>query len=305
MSTKEKIMLWIRAVRAPFFSATIMSAVIAGALAYSEGKFSWLYLFGAIFIIAGSNTGINLINDYFDHKSKNDEINKYHGPFSGGSRVIQDKLIKPRSILIVGISSFVIVSLVGLYFVIFVNLHLLWFGLAAVLLGYFYTASPLRLVYRGLGEILVFLKVGPLAVCGSYLLFTGHITLEALLISIPQGLLVTAILFINEFPDYEADKSAGKRHIVVRIGRKKARVFYVVLIVAIYLSVLIPVILQLVPIYLLAIFITLPLAIQAVMTTLKNYNNERAIIPAQAKTILLTLATGIFITGGYIVDKFI
>ncbi len=305
MTTKEKIMLWIKAIRAPFFSATIMSAVIAGALAYSEGKFSWLYLFSAIFIIAGSNSGINLINDYFDHKSRNDELNKYPGPFSGGSRVIQDKLIRPRSILIAGISSFVIVSLVGLYFVIFVNLHLLWFGLAAVLLGYFYTASPLRLAYRGFGEILVFIKAGPLAVCGSYLLFTGNITLEAVLISIPQGLLLTAILFINEFPDYEADKLAGKRHIIVRIGREKARIFYAVLIIAIYLSVLIPVILQLMPIYLLAIFITLPLAIQAVSTALKNYNDERAILPAQAKTILLTLASGIFIVAGYIADKFI
>ena len=305
MSVKEKTMLWIKAIRAPFFSATIMSAVIAGSLAYSEGKFSWLYLFGAIFIIAGSNTGINLINDYFDHKSGNDEINKYYGPFSGGSRVIQDKLIKPRSILIVGISSFIIVSLVGLYFVIFVNLHLLWFGLAAVLLGYFYTASPLRLAYRGLGEILVFLKAGPLAVCGSYLLFTGNITLEALLISIPQGLLITAILFINEFPDYEADKSAGKRHMVVRIGRKKARIFYAILIISIYLSVLIPVILKLIPIYLLVIFITLPLSIQAVSTALKKYNDERAIMPAQAKTILLTLSLGLLLVAGYIADKFI
>lgn len=305
MKTKEKIMLWIRAIRAPFFSATIMSAIIAGALAYSEGKFSWPYLFGAIFIIAGSNTGINLINDYFDHKSRNDEINKYHGPLSGGSRVIQDKLIKPRSILIVGILSFVIVSLVGLYFVIFINLHLLWFGLSAVLLGYFYTASPLRLVYRGLGEILVFLKAGPIAVCGSYLLFTGNISLEALLISIPQGLLITAILFINEFPDYEADKSAGKRHIIVRIGREKARIFYAVLITFVYLSVLIPVVLRLMPVYLLAIFITLPLAVQAVSTTMKNYNDPRAILPAQLKTVLLTLSSGILITAGYIVDRFI
>jgi 1,4-dihydroxy-2-naphthoate octaprenyltransferase len=305
MSTKDRIGLWVRAIRAPFFSATIMAAVIAGALAYSEGKFSWLYLFSAIFIIAGSNCGINLINDYFDHKSKNDELNKYFGPFSGGSRVIQDKLINPRSILIVGIASFIIVSFVGLYFVIFVNLHLLWFGLAAVLLGYFYTATPLKLGYRGLGEILVFIKSGPLAVCGTYLLFTGSISLEAILISIPQGLLITAILYINEFPDYEADKSANKRNIIVRIGREKARIFYAVLIIAIYLSVLIPVVLQLIPIYLLAIFITLPLAIQAVSTALINYNDERAVIPAQAKTILLTLSSGIVITGGYIADKFI
>lgn len=305
MNVKERILLWVKAIRVPFFSATAMSAIIAGALAYSEGRFSWFYLISAIIIIAGSNCGINLINDYFDHKSHNDENNKYYGPFSGGSRVIQDGLIKPKTILMAGIISFSIVSLYGLYFVIFVNVHLIWFGLASVFLGYFYTATPLKLGYRGFGEILVFLKSGPIAVIGTYFLFTGNISMEVLLISIPQGLLISAILFINEFPDYEADKSVNKRHMVVRIGRERARKYYTALIILIYLSVLIPIIFKILPIYLLVIFITLPLAIQAIITTIKHYNNERAIIPAQAKTILLTLSLGISIVLGYVVDRFI
>lgn len=305
MNVKGEILLWIRAIRAPFFSATIMAAFMAGALAYSEGKFNWFYLIGAVVIIAGANCGINLINDYYDHKTKNDELNKYYGPFSGGSRVIQDGLLKPGSILLAGIISFSVVTLIGLYFVIFINLHLLWFGLAAVVLGFFYTAGPVKIGYRGLGEILVFIKSGPLAVCGSYLLFTGNISLEAILISIPHGLLVTAILFINEFPDYEADKLADKKHIIVRIGRKRARVVYAILITLIYVSVFIPVILQLIPVYILVVFITFPLAYQAIRNTIKNYDDERAIIPSQAKTILLTLSFGILISVGYIVDRFI
>jgi 1,4-dihydroxy-2-naphthoate octaprenyltransferase len=305
MNAKGKILLWIRAIRAPFFSATVMSSVIAGMLAFSEGSFNWFYFIGAALVIAGSNCGINLINDYFDHKSGNDEINKYPTPFSGGSRVIQEGLIRPKSILIAGIMSFSIVTLIGLYFVIFINIHLLWFGLAAVILGYFYTGSPVRLAYRGIGEIFVFIKSGPLAVCGTYLLFTGKITLEALLISIPPGLLIAAILFINEFPDYEADKAAGKLHIVVRLGRRKSRYYYAALLFLIYASIIIPVSIGIFPIFILITLLTLPLAVQAVLTAYKKYDDEKAIIPAQAKTILLTLAFGVCISIGYILDRFL
>ncbi len=305
MSIKQKILLWLRAIRAPFFSATTLAAVIAAGLAYSEGNFSWFYLVAAILIIAGSNCGINLINDYFDHKSGNDEINKYSNPFSGGSRVIQENLIKPRAILIAGIVSFIVTALIGLYFVIFINYHLIWFGLAAILLGYFYTAKPLRLGYRGIGELVVFIKSGPLAVLGTYLLFTGRLSLEAFLVSISQGLLVALILLINEFPDYEADKAVGKRHLVVRFGRKKSRIVYIILVAAVYLSILIPVALSIFPIYLLLTLLTIPFAVQASIVAFKNYNDERAIIPAQAKTIILTLSFGIMLTLGYVLDKLI
>ncbi len=305
MNIKQGILLWLKAIRAPFFSATSMSAVIAAGLAYSEGNFNWLYLVAAILIIVGSNCGINLINDYFDHKSGNDAANKYYNPFSGGSRVIQDNLIKPRKILIAGIVSFVITALIGLYFVMFINFHLLWFGLSAILLGYFYTAEPLKFTYRGAGELVVFIKSGPLAVLGTYLLFTGKLSLEAFLIAIPQGLLVALILLINEFPDYEADKAAGKRHLVVRFGRKKSRIVYIILVAAVYLSILIPVALLILPVYLLLTLLTLPFAVQASIVAFKDYNNERAIIPAQAKTILLTLSFGIMLTVGYVLDKLI
>ncbi|MGZ5486814.1 MAG: 1,4-dihydroxy-2-naphthoate octaprenyltransferase, partial [Nitrososphaeraceae archaeon] len=214
-----------------------MAGLLGSALAFNEGKFNWLYLLTSIVIIAGTNAGINLINDYFDYKSRNDEINKYPTPFSGGSRVIQDKLIKPKQILIGGITAFAIVALIGLMFVIFVNFNLIWFGIAGIVLGYFYTATPLKIGYRGFGEFIVFLMSGPLAVCGTYFLFTGSINLKSVLISIPHGLLVFAILFINEFPDYYADKEVNKNHLVVRLGRAKARYVYVTVIALVYLSV--------------------------------------------------------------------
>jgi len=173
-----------------------------------------------------------------------------------------------------------------------------------VILGYFYTGRPVRLVYRGVGEIFVFIKSGPLAVCGTYLLFTDRITAEALLISIPQGLLIAAILFINEFPDYEADRTAGKMHIVARIGRKKSRYYYAAVIALAYLSVIIPVILGIFPLWLLITLATLPLAVKSVHIAFTKYDDEQAILPAQAGTIILTLAFGLSISIGYMLDRF-
>jgi 1,4-dihydroxy-2-naphthoate octaprenyltransferase len=301
----SKIKLWLRAIRAPFFLGTIMAGFAGSALAFNEGKFNWLYFAASILIIAGSNAGTNLINDYFDHLSTNDDINEYPTPFSGGSRVIQEKLLKPRQMLIGGLVSFAIVGVIGIMFVIFVNIALIWFGLAGIILSYFYTAPPLKIGYRGFGEIIVFLICGPLCVIGTYFLFTGMITLKSILLSIPIGLLVFGILFINEFPDYKADKAVNKKHLVVRLGRQKARIVFASVIVFTYLSVIIPIAFGIFSPYLLIFLLTLPLAYKAVSVALKKFNDEKQIVPAQANTIFLTIGYGILLSLGLVVDKLV
>jgi 1,4-dihydroxy-2-naphthoate polyprenyltransferase len=299
----NNVKLWLRAIRAPFFLGTIMAGFLGSALAFDMGKFNWFYFISSIIIIAGLNSGINLTNDYFDHKSGNDEANKTPTPFSGGSRVIQDKLLSPKKMLFGGLASFLIIGLFGLYFVIFVNFNLIWFGLIGIVMGYFYTGMPFKIGYRGYGEVLVFIMSGPLAVCGTYFLFTGKISLQSILLSIPHGLLVFEILFINEFPDYNADKLVNKKHLVVLMGRAKSRYVYTALIILMYLSILIPVILGILPVYLLIFLASLPLAVKAVLTALRKFNDEREIIPAQANTIFLTIATGVLLSLGLILDK--
>lgn len=299
----KKLQLGLKTVRAPFFIGPVMSAFIASALAFSGGYFNWIYLLIGIVVIIGINIGINLTNDYFDHISKDDELNKYPNPFSGGSRVIQEKLISPKSILIGGIVSFTVVAAIGLYLVFTINFNLIWFGLAGVIFGYFYTAPPFKLVYRGWGEFFVFLLTGPIAVMGSYFLFTGRITLESFLISLPHGFLMMLILFVNEFPDYTADKHVGKNHLVVRLGRKKSSYLYIIIIASSYLAVIIPVILGIFPLFLLIVLLNMPLAIRAMLVVLKKYSHEKEIIPAQATTILLAVTSAILVSVGFIFDK--
>ncbi len=299
----SKIKIWIRAIRAPFFSVATIPGIIASFLAYNEGNFNWLYFIISIIIIAGTNCGINLANDYYDHISKNDEINKYSNPFSGGSRVIQEKMLHPKSILIGAIVSFIVVAIIGLYFTFTVNFNLIWFGLAGIFLGYFYNAPPFKFGYKGLGEFLVFLMDGPIATLGTYFLFTGRINLKSVLISIPPGLLVALVLLINEFPDYFADKEVNKKTLIVRLGRKKASYLYTIVIVLFYLSVIIPVTLGLLPLFLLIVLINLPIAIKSILVAIKNYKNEREIFPAQVNTILLAITSGILLSVGFILDR--
>ncbi|MFA4843240.1 MAG: 1,4-dihydroxy-2-naphthoate octaprenyltransferase, partial [Candidatus Omnitrophota bacterium] len=216
--------IWLKAARAPFLTATVVPVVLGAAVAWSEaGRFNLfnflLTLIGIIFI----HTATNLANDYFDHKTGNDWLNKTPTPFSGGSRVIPEKLISPRGVLIFSLSCFILGSLIGLW----INYRLgtnvvLFMGIVGVFCGFFYTASPVRIGYTGFGELIVGLCFGPLVVMGSYYAQALSFSWAAFWASIPVGILIGLVLYINEFPDYDADKAVNKRTAVVTLGREKA-----------------------------------------------------------------------------------
>ncbi|MCK4777174.1 MAG: 1,4-dihydroxy-2-naphthoate octaprenyltransferase [Actinomycetia bacterium] len=298
--------LWIRAARAPFFQAAIIPVIVGTAVAfYKTGVFYFGYFIIALFANALINGGTNFSNDYFDHLSKNDAVNKNPTPFSGGSRVIQENLLNPKTVIIAGLTCFILASTLGIYLVFTRGITLLWIGLVGIFIGFFYTSPPLKFSYRGLGELAVFTALGPLSVLGSYFVQTQTLSIEAFLASIPVGLLVAGILYVNEFPDYEPDKSVGKNHLIVLLGRKNASKGYIVLISLIYLSILIPVVMNILPLTFLLAAITIPIAVKAVKVTLNNYNKIEEIIPAMAAQIQLHLMIGLLLTIGLVVGKFI
>ncbi|MBI4721730.1 MAG: prenyltransferase, partial [Candidatus Stahlbacteria bacterium] len=208
-----RIKLWIRAMRAPFFVATAMPGILGAAMAWSrEGRFSLTYLILTILGVAAINAGTNLANDYFDHHADwtgTDDINKENNPFGGGSHVIQEKLLSARSMLIGAFIAYAIAAIIGIYLVLKVGTFILVLGAIGILAGYFYTAPPFRFSYRGLGEIAVGIACGVLPVLGSYYVQVGKITMEVFIVSIPMGFLLANLLWLNQFPDYEADKIGG------------------------------------------------------------------------------------------------
>jgi 1,4-dihydroxy-2-naphthoate polyprenyltransferase len=303
----NKIQLWAKAVRAPFFTASVISVILGGIIAWNiTGQFHILNFLLTTLGVILVHSGTNLINDYFDHKSNLDEINVNHNTFSGGSRVIQDKELSPKTMLTVGLGTFVLAAVIGFYLnAVTSGNTILYIGLFGIFIGYFYTAKPLKLGYTMLGEFITFIACGPLIVYGAYFVIAQSHAIQPLLASIPIGLLVGLILYINEFPDYDADKKVGKRTIVVALGKTKAIKLFYTFLVFNYIWVIAGIGTGYLPFYTIVILLTLPLTYKAIAVAHKNYDKVKELLPANASTIGLHLLFGILLSVGYILDKVI
>lgn len=301
-SFSQKVLIWIQAMRAPFFTASIVPLVLGMAIAWNEYRI-FDPILGFLTLIAGTaiHAGTNLINDYFDQET--DNINKDFTPFSGGSRMIQNQTLEARQILIASIISYIIGILTAIYIVFTTEGTLLIVFLSiAVVLGICYTAIPVRFSYRGLGEISVFVGFGPLGVFSAYYIQLGHINSDMLLLaSIPIATLIAMVLFINEFQDLEADKAAGKNTLVVSLGKKTSLKIYIVGMVFAYLSVLGILLIKGFSIALLLPFITIPFALKAIQNAMKNYSSIKELIPSNGLTILIHFAFGIILAFAFVI----
>lgn len=297
--------VWIKALRAPFFTATVIPVVLGATLAWHDSsllnwqKF-WLTLIGVVLIHAGAN----MINDYFDHKSGCDEINSNFTPFSGGSRVIQDKQFTARKVFFAAILCFTVGGIIGLYLnYLSASNVVLILGIIGVFLGFFYTVKISRIVYGGLGELAVGVGCGLLIVVGTYYVQLRQLPLKVFLVSLPISILIALVLFINEFPDYVADKSVGKKTLVVILGKKRAMILYQLLLAATYLVVILLVLSGFLPFFCLITLFSLPLAINSSIVLRKNFQSVQELLPANAFTIGLHSLVGILLSVGLALDK--
>jgi 1,4-dihydroxy-2-naphthoate polyprenyltransferase len=305
----NKIRLWAKAIRAPFYTATIIPIVLGAVIAWSEiDHFRWGYF---ILALAGGiliHTGVNLANDYFDHLSRNDWNNKTPTPFSGGSRLIQNNLLKPYQFLLASLICFGLGSAIGLYLnhVLTGNV-ILYLGIIGVFLGFFYTATPIQIGYKGfgLGELAVGLGFGPLMVLGSYYVQAQQISLIPILASIPVMILIALVVYINEFPDYEADKSVNKRTLPVILGTDKASYIFSGFFLMAYFLTILFVIMEILPALALLTLLTLPLAIKAIKIARKHNDKVTELLPANMSTIAAHFAFGACLIIAYVIDNLI
>ena len=296
------IQKWIMAVRAPFFTGIAIPIIFGATLAYYEtGVFDWplfiITLIGGIFAHAGAN----LANDYYDHKTTDDDINPNFTPFSGGSRVIQDKILSPGAVLSGAFICWLVALLAGIYlFIVTPGYWVLILAVAGFIGGFFYTASKFAFSYNRFGELAILISFGILPVMGTYYVQTGTFTWSSFITSIPIGFLITAILYINQYPDYEADKAVGKNHLVVVFGRKRARAGYYFLIFGSQLVVVLAVTFSYLTPYALLSLATLPIAIKTVRIFAREYEKVKELIPAMAGTIQIHFLTGLLMSIGCI-----
>ncbi len=225
---KPKIILWLEELRAPFCTASSLPVLIGSALAYSHtGQINITLCLLAICATVAIHLGANIANDYFDHISGNDEHNDNKTPFSGGSRMIQKKLLSPKEIFTGSIIFFAIGAGLGIVILIITkSFFVLALGLIGIIGGYSYTAPPLKLGYRTAGEITIAFLFGILPVYGAYYIQTLNFSMLPILPGLIVAVLIFLIIFANEFPDFAADKAVGKKTLVVTLGIKTGANFY-------------------------------------------------------------------------------
>jgi len=247
-----------------------------------------------------------MTNDYFDHTWGSDEVNvEFAAPYTGGSRLIQLGIVSPRTMLWQGLAFFLVGGLIGLFLAYTRGPAVLWIGFLGALTGYFYTAPPLRLVATGIGELFIALDFGVLMVLGAYYTQATRLSLEAAVASLPVALLIAAVLYINEFQDVEADRAVGKKQIVVRLGRRRAAIGYVLLMIGTYGSLVLGVALAGVSPFALLGLLSVPLAWRACQIALAHYDDLPALVGANAATIKNHLSTGLLMTLGYVMARLV
>ena len=296
-----QIFTWVVIMRLPFLSATIMPILVGAAVAKFMGfavDWSWL----GLTLLGGSllHIGTNTSNDYFDYLSGTDNLNYNYSNkgLNGGSRGIQMGLISPKGVRNLTIAVFALSVLVGIPLIQKAGMPVLWLGIIGFLSGLFYTAPPFRFSSRkGLGELLIGLNFGPLMVAGSTLVQTGQLIPEAFLAGVPLGLLIAAVVYINEFPDHDSDKATGKNTLIVVFGPEKARVGYVALVSGAFLSIVLLVLNGTFPSLILIALIASYFGFTSIQTLYKYYN-DRLLEPANWGTIIMHSLTGVLLFAG-------
>jgi 1,4-dihydroxy-2-naphthoate octaprenyltransferase len=303
----SRVKTLIRVTRAPFLTAIIVPVLLGTCIAWRGGSFhGGLFLLTFVGAVC-AQLGSNISNDYFDHLAGNDEINQELTPFSGGSRVIQDGTLQARQVLTVSIVCYLITAGIGVYLAWVRGWTVLWLGLTGAFLAFFHNAPPFKLYYLapGLGELAVGIGFGPVAVLGSYYVQTQQLNYEALWASIPVGLLISAVLYINEFPDYQADKTVGKKTLIVLLGRARAVWGYVALLVAAFGMIVAGVALGILPVTALFAVVLLPLCYRGIKGAMRFHSDTQKLIPTNAMTIQIHLLAGLLLCLGYVIARYL
>jgi 1,4-dihydroxy-2-naphthoate octaprenyltransferase len=294
--------LALRTTRAPFLTATAIPVLLGVAAAALDGRWSFwlaaLTLVGASFI----HLALNVANDVFDTMSGADPANTRPTQFSGGSRVIYYGLVSMRGAAILSATFYLAGIGIGLYLAWLRGFWpLFWLGIAGVAISVIYTAPPIRLVHRGVGEIAVGLGFGPIMLLGSYYVQAQRFTVEALWLSLPVAILIALVLYVNEIPDREGDAAAGKRTLPVRWSKQGVIRGYTWATGVAYLLIVMGAVLRILPWTTLIALATIPLAVRVARELRQSYESPYALMPTMAANIKLHLYTGLLLLVAYIV----
>lgn len=273
--------------------------VAMAAAIWTDGKINALHVLLAFIGAVAAHACVNAINEYNDVKSGLD-LRTTRTPFSGGSGTLAADSTKVKFGLWTAIGTAVIAAVIGIFFGIVIGWPILLIGLIGMFVIFAYTPwfnkiPLLCLLSPGFG-------FGTLMVIGSYYVLTGRITSTAVLVSFIPFFLVCNLLLLNEFPDVEADKTVGRKHYPILIGRKASAVIFTVFTIATYVVIILGVILKLTPPWTLLGLLTIIIAFPAVRGALNNYEDIPKLIPSMGQNVLLNLITPVLMGIGFLIS---
>ena len=284
---------WLRAIRIRFLLASVIAVSNGLAIAYwKTGQFDPLYAGLTYAGVAFLHASVDLLNDYWDHKRGIDSATT-RTKFSGGTGVLPDKVLTPKAVYSAGVLFLILGALVVIFFVAIRGVTIAVILGFAVVAIYFYSTS---IVNSGLGELFVGIK-GAMIVLGTFYVQTGVIDAAAIFVGVIVGLLSATVLFVNSFPDFAADRSKGRRTLVILAGKRKAALAFPLFVIAAYALIIAGIFFGFTKIYSLASLASAPLAFRAIAALRRDHETTQGLVPAMGATIAYSRVTGFVLAG--------
>jgi 1,4-dihydroxy-2-naphthoate octaprenyltransferase len=291
------ISVWLRVIRIRFLLASVIAVMTGLALNWSQN--GSIEYFDALLTFAGVmalHASVDLLNDYWDFK-RGIDTKTTRTKMSGGTGVLPEGLLKPSSVYRAGVFFLVLGALIGSYFVITYGILIAIILGFAILSIYFYST---KIVDSGLGEFFVAVK-GSMIVIGTFYIQSGEVNIESILAGIVIGTLSSLVLFIASFPDHDADKSKGRKTLVITVGKEKARKLFWIFPLFAYGVIVIGVVLNYLPVLTLISLVSLPLIIKSGIGLQKNYDSVDNLVPYMTSTLKFSRLTGILFVIGFLI----
>jgi len=236
------------------------------------------------------HASVDLLNDYWDFK-RHIDTKTQRTKFRGGTGVLPEGLLRPYDVYKVGVIFLIIGSTVGGYFIFEKGITIAIILAFAIISIYFYST---RIVDSGLGEIFIAIK-GAMIVLGTFFVQTSHITAEPILGGIVVGVLSSLVLFVNSFPDFDADRAGGRKTLVIILGKKKASNAVWIFPIITYCVIMTGIVTHVLPIFSLITLFTIPLLMKSGLSLKKNYDDVNKIVSTMGSFLSYSRITGLLL----------
>ena len=299
--------IWWKALRYHFIPPSLFPATLGALVAWAgNGTFCTFYFLLVLAGVVANHLALNMADDYFDFKhavdnSKAEEKN----PYSGGSGTLSSGAMHPSAMFKAFVLCFALTVTIGLYLTILRGIPVLLFGLLGVFCSVFYTAPPISFSHHGLGELGQLVCFGTVIGMGSYFVQSQTITLEAFLATLPLGIMLFSMIVINEIPDYNEDRLAGKLTLVARYGKWRGVKLYVASWACTYLVITVGILLQVLPWTALLALVSLPITLRSIKVLQANYENPLKLAPANLDMIIAYSITSLGLIATYSIQGLI